>query len=191
MTKICFLLSKDPVLEHGGDVELSRLLISVAAESFDVSAICLSAESGSVVADFVPGGLPLTRVAKPAVRPLTLAVNALRRRRSLVHVRFDSDALAAAIERSDADTFVAEHSYMAESFLRSTSFGKRALIVNTHVSEALVWGLPVACWAEWRLPDWCATSCGWRLPPTPSEPSTRRRPRTTARAEWPAPVGSG
>ncbi|WP_319456311.1 MULTISPECIES: glycosyltransferase family 4 protein [unclassified Mycobacterium] len=140
MTKVCFLLSKDPVLEHGGDVEMSRLLIGVAAESFDVSVICLSAESGSVVADFVPGGLPLTRVAKPAVRPLALALAAVRRRRSLVHVRFDSDALVAAIESSDADTFVAEHSYMAESFLRSSHFGKRALIVNTHVSEALVWG---------------------------------------------------
>ena len=140
MTKVCFLLSKDPVLEHGGDVELSRLLIGLAAESFDVSAICLSTEIGSTVADFVPDGLPLTRVAKPAVRPLKLAFSALARRRSLVHVRFDGDALVAAIERSDADTFVAEHSYMAESFLRSSCFGKRSLIVNTHVSEALVWG---------------------------------------------------
>jgi glycosyltransferase involved in cell wall biosynthesis len=140
MTKICFLLSKDPILEHGGDVELSRLLIGLAAESFEVSAICLSAESGSAVADFVPGGLPLTRVAKPSIRLSKLARSALVRRRSLVHVRFDDDALRAAIERSDADTFVAEHSYMAESFLRSAYFGMRALIVNTHVSEALVWG---------------------------------------------------
>lgn len=140
MTKVCFLLSKDPVLEHGGDVELSRLLIGLAAASFDVSAICLSAESGSAVVDFVSGGLPLTRVAKPAVRPLKLAFNSLTRRRSLVHVRFDRAALVEAIERSDADTFVAEHSYMAESFLRSAHFGKRSLIVNTHVSEALVWG---------------------------------------------------
>lgn len=139
MTSVAFLLSKDPVLEHGGDVALSRLFMELAAESFDVSAICLSTESGSCTADFVPGGIPLTRVPKTDVRPLGLLFGAARTRRSLVHVRFDSQELVAAIERSEADVFVAEHSYMAESFLRSSLFGKRALVVNTHVSEALVW----------------------------------------------------
>ena len=139
MIKVVFLLSKDPVLEHGGDVEMSRLMMKLAAESFDVSAICLSKESGTTVADFVPGGMPLTRVAKPAVRPLSLLAGAIKRRRSLVHIRFDSPGLVAAIEHSDADTFVAEHSYMAESFLRSSHFGKRSLVVDTNVSEALVW----------------------------------------------------
>jgi hypothetical protein len=56
-----------------------------------------------------------------------------------VHVRFDTDELVRAIDRSDADVFVAEHSYMAESFFRSTHFGKKRLIVNTNVSESLVW----------------------------------------------------
>lgn len=140
MTSVVFLMSKDPVLEHGGDVALSRLFVGLAAESFDVSIICLSAESGSVTADFVPGGVEVTRVRKPAVRPVDLLTGALRSRRSLVHVRFDSDELVAAIERADADVFVAEHSYMAESFLRSGLVGKRSLVVNTHVSESLVWG---------------------------------------------------
>ena len=56
-----------------------------------------------------------------------------------MHVRFDTDELLAAIEAADADVFVAEHSYMAESFLRSSHFGKRALVINTNVSESLVW----------------------------------------------------
>ena len=47
MTKVMFLLSKDPVLEHGGDVEMSRLMMGLAAEDFDVSAVCLSHESGT------------------------------------------------------------------------------------------------------------------------------------------------
>ncbi|MDP9167329.1 MAG: glycosyl transferase, partial [Actinomycetota bacterium] len=127
MTSVVFLLSKDPVLEHGGDVALSRLFVELAAESFDVSVICLSTESGVATADFVPGGVEVTRVRKPAVRPLGLLTGALRSQRSLVHVRFDSDELVAAIERSDADVFVAEHSYMAESFMRSALFGKRSL----------------------------------------------------------------
>ena len=140
MTSVVFLLSKDPVVEHGGDVALSRLFVELAAESLEVSVICLAAESGSITADFVPGGVRVTRVRKPAVRPLNLVGAAVRSRRSLVHVRFDGDELVAAIERADADVYVAEHSYMAESFLRSSLFGKRTLVVDTHVSEALVWG---------------------------------------------------
>lgn len=139
MTSVVFLLSKDPVVEHGGDVALSRLFVELAAESFEVSVICLAVESGSVTADFVPGGVQVTRVRKPAVRPLNLLAAAARSRRSLVHVRFDSDELVAAIEDADADVYVAEHSYMAESFLRSSLFGQRTLVVDTHVSEALVW----------------------------------------------------
>ena len=89
-----------------------------AGEAFDVSAICLSAETGSVIADVVPNGLPLTRVAKGQVRPAALPAGSARSRRNLVHVRFDKDALVDSIEQCNADKFVAEHSYMAESFLR-------------------------------------------------------------------------
>ena len=139
MTRVAFLMSKDPTSEHGGDVALSREFIALAAESFDVSVICLSSETGSCVADFAPGSVLVTRVRKPAVRTLKLLRTAVRLRRSLVHVRFDTDELVSAIEQSDADVFVAEHGYMAESFLRSKLFGKRSLVINTHVSEALVW----------------------------------------------------
>lgn len=137
--KTAFILSKDPVLEHTGDVALARMLMQLAADSFEVSAIALSPEPGTVTADLIPGGLPLERVHKPAVRPHRLLIDSLRRRRSLVHVRFDTDELVSAIDRSDADVFVAEHSYMAESFFRSKHFGKKRLVVNTNVSESLVW----------------------------------------------------
>jgi glycosyltransferase involved in cell wall biosynthesis len=99
----------------------------------------LSKQRAPSESESLPSGIPLTTVAKPAVRPLKLLAGALRRRRSLVHVRFDCDDMVAAIERSDADIFVAEHGYMAESFLRSSLFGKRSLVVNTHVSQTLVW----------------------------------------------------
>ena len=137
--KTAFILSKDPVLEHTGDVALARMLMQLAADSSDVSAIALSPEPGTVTADLIPGGLPLERVHKPAVRPHRLLIDSLRRRRSLVHVRFDTDELVRAIDRSDADVFVAEHSYMAESFFRSKHFGRKRLVVNTNVSESLVW----------------------------------------------------
>jgi polysaccharide biosynthesis protein PslH len=136
---VCFLLSKDPLLEHGGDVAMFRIIVGLAALDFDVSAICLSAESGDTVLDLDGVQVPLTRVTKPAVNPMKLLVGAVRSRRSLVHVRFDSPELVAAIDATDADTYVAEHSYMAESFLRSRHFGRKRLVVNTHVPEALVW----------------------------------------------------
>src|SRR3981081_3568150 len=105
------------------------MCMRLAAEAFDVSAVCLSAETGSATADFVPGGLPLTRVLKPPINRRRLLTDSLRARRSLVHVRCDPDALVAAVERSDADVFVAEHSYMAESFLRSAHSGMKRLVV--------------------------------------------------------------
>ncbi len=136
---VALLLSKDPVLERGGDVELSRLLMTLAADTFAIAAICLSEESGTVETDLVPGGLTLHRVRKPEIAPARLAGRSLVGRRSLVHVRFDSPELRSVIESVDADVYLAEHSYMAESFLASRRAGTDRLAVNTHVSESLVW----------------------------------------------------
>jgi glycosyltransferase involved in cell wall biosynthesis len=139
MTKATFLLSKDPVLQHAGDIELSRVAMRLAAEAFDVSAVCLSSESGSVQTDLVPGGLPVTRIRKPPVRRAKLLASSLLKRRSLAHVRFDFDELVTGINGVDSDVFVAEHSYMAESFLRSRHFGERGLVINTINTESQVW----------------------------------------------------
>jgi glycosyltransferase involved in cell wall biosynthesis len=136
MTSVKFLLSKDPLTEKAGDIELGLLLMRLASDEYDVSALCLSAETGTAA---LPDGTRVTRIPKPKIRPARLLADSVRKRRSLVHVRFDTDPLVAAIEACDADVFVAEHSYMAESFLRSRKFGHARLIVNTNVSEALVW----------------------------------------------------
>ena len=140
MTKVTFLLSKDPVTEHGGDIELSRVAMRLAASSFDVSAICYSHEApGTIDTDVVDGGLPLTRIVQHPVKPPRLLLDSLRTKRSLVHVRFDTDELLEAIEASDADVFVAEHSYMADTFLRSSRFGRAGLVINTINTESQVW----------------------------------------------------
>jgi polysaccharide biosynthesis protein PslH len=140
MTKVTFMLSKDPKTQQGGDIELSRVVMRLAAEAFDVSAICLSHERpGFMITDVVEGGLPLTRVPKGPVRPARLLIDSLRKRRSVVHVRFDIDELLKVIENSDADVFVAEHSYMAETFLRSSRFGATGLVINTINTESQVW----------------------------------------------------
>lgn len=134
-TRVTFLLSKDPQTEHGGDLTLSKLVMRLAAEQFDVDALCLSSTTGPQPAfEF-----PLRRVAKPAVDPVRVAATSVRRRRSLVHVRFDVDDMVAAIEDSRSDVFFAEHSYMAESFLRSQCFGTSRFVINTVNSEADVW----------------------------------------------------
>ncbi|KAA0118059.1 glycosyltransferase [Mycolicibacterium sp. P9-22] len=140
MTTATFLLSKDPVAEHGGDVELSRLVMRLASDSHEVSVICLSHQPpGRITAELVTGGAAVQRVAKSGVQPLRLLKNTVRSGRSLAHARFDSDELVAAISAAPADVFVAEHSYMAESFLRSDQLGSARFVVNTHVSESLVW----------------------------------------------------
>jgi glycosyltransferase involved in cell wall biosynthesis len=136
MPKATFLLSKDPVTERAGDVELGLLMMRLAADAYDVSAVCLSAEEGPAT---LPEGIPVTRIPKPKIRPAQLLADSIRKRHSLVHIRFDTDPLVASIEAADSDVFVAEHSYMAESFLRSNKFRKSTLIVNTNISEALVW----------------------------------------------------
>ena len=140
MTRVTFLLSKDPATEHGGDIELSRVAMRLAAESFDVSAICMShGVPGTLITDVVDGGLPLTRVYQGPVLPRRLLMDALRTRRSLVHVRFDTDELLTVIEASDTDVFVAEHSYMAETLLRSKRYGKTGFVINTINTESQVW----------------------------------------------------
>jgi glycosyltransferase involved in cell wall biosynthesis len=110
----------------------------LAADVFDVSAICLAAEGGTHRYDLGPG-IDLVKVPKPPVAPPRLMLKSARSRRSLVHERFDVDALLPAIEASDADVFVAEHSYMAETFLRSTRRDDARLIINTINTESQVW----------------------------------------------------
>lgn len=140
MTKVAFLVSKDPVTEHGGDIELARVVLRLAAESFEIRAICLSDEPpGESVVDVVKGGLRLQRIVQHPISRTQLFTGALRQRRSLVHVRFDTDELLEAIEASDDDVFFCEHNYMAESFIRSRHFGNKGVVINTINTESQVW----------------------------------------------------
>jgi glycosyltransferase involved in cell wall biosynthesis len=140
MTRVAFLVSKDPVTEHGGDIELARVVMRLAAESFDIRAICLSDEPpGDSVVDVVKGGLKLTRVAQHPVKRGQLLAGSVLQHRSLVHIRFDTVELLEEIEASDEDVFFCEHNYMGESFIRSKHFGKKGFVVNTVNTESQVW----------------------------------------------------
>ncbi|MCQ4120896.1 glycosyltransferase [Rhodococcus tibetensis] len=131
---VTFLLSKDPTTEHGGDIALSRLVMRLAREHFDVRAVCLSGIDGDA-----PDG-SLIRVPKPPVRRLPLLLDSVSSRRSLVHARFDMPGLVRAIESVNSDIYVAEHSYMAESYLRSATCASGArLVINTVNPESQVW----------------------------------------------------
>lgn len=131
MRRATFLLSKDPVTEHGGDIALSRLMMQLAREAFEVRSLCLSKETApSPDAD-------VTRVAKPGVNT-SLLLKSLRPTRSVVHGRYDVDAFVDAIEASESDVYVAEHSYMAEPFIRSAKYGS-PFVINTVNTESQVW----------------------------------------------------
>ncbi|MDJ0395614.1 glycosyltransferase [Rhodococcus sp. G-MC3] len=131
MRRATFLLSKDPVTEHGGDIALSRLMMQLAREAFEVRALCLSK-------DTAPSPDPdVTRVEKPGVNA-SLLLKSLHPIRSIVHGRYDVDAFVDAIERSESDVYVAEHSYMAEPFIRSEKYGS-PFVINTVNTESQVW----------------------------------------------------
>jgi len=131
--RLAFLLGKDPATSHGGDMTMFRTMRSIASERFSTEVICLSDRTGGDDPDIV-------RVEKPSVSWPRLVVRSLARSRSLVHTRFDADALRDEVERSSADRFVAVHSYMAESFLRAEGADPGTdLFVSTEVSEAAVW----------------------------------------------------
>ena len=107
---------------------------------FETRAICYSREPpGTLMTDVVEGGLSLQRLVQHPVKRAPLLADSLRMRRSLVHVRFDTDELVDAISASDADVFVCEHSYMAESFLRSRHYGHKGFVINTINTESQVW----------------------------------------------------
>ena len=77
MPRATFLLSKDPVTERAGDVELGRLMMRLAADAYDVSAICLSTEVDSVE---LPGGIPVNRIPKPMFENRQCRLRAGRRK---------------------------------------------------------------------------------------------------------------
>lgn len=133
MKKATFLLSKDPTTTHGGDLTLSRLLMDLARESASVDVLCLSYDESST-------SQGIQRVQKPEVSLAKIAARSLRDRKSLVHTRFNVDAYVEALNGIDSDIFIADHSYMAEPYLRSRHHGSDAkLLVNTVISESLVW----------------------------------------------------
>ncbi len=174
---VALLLSKDPVLERGGDVELSRLLTTLAADTYRGHRDLPVGAVGDR-RDRPRAGRPHAAPGPQAeIAPARLAGRSLAGRRSLVHVRFDSPELRSAIESVPAEVYLAEHSYMAESFLASRRAGTDRLAVNTHVSESLVWRATRGVLGRVEGPGWCGTSC--------ASPARRRRRRDVRRRRGP------
>ncbi|SFA53095.1 Glycosyl transferases group 1 [Rhodococcoides kroppenstedtii] len=135
--KATFLLPKDPSVESTGDLTMATLVMTLAAEKWDVQVVCLSSDPGSSRDGY-------TRVPKTMPPAPALLRDSLRSGRSLVHSRFVSRELIDAIDATETDIFVADHSYMAEAFLQSSHAhdrrdGESVLAVSTVVSESLVW----------------------------------------------------
>ncbi|HKY56791.1 MAG TPA: glycosyltransferase [Aeromicrobium sp.] len=130
--RLCFLLAKDPTCDQVGDTAMMTRLLELARADHEVSIICWSTQPELGDRDGV------VRLPKPPVSPVRVAGRALRRRRSLLHARYDDLALRAAVEASDADAFVAVHHYLAEAFLHSTRSTAPLHVVNV-VPEGPVW----------------------------------------------------
>ncbi|MFY9713282.1 MAG: glycosyltransferase [Microbacterium sp.] len=134
MSTTTFLLAKDPTVDHGGDIALSRLVMELARASRPVDAICLSQRAHEPSPN-----RSVLRVPKPPVALPWLIFRSLRERKSVVHLRYDVSALRDAIDEREPELFVAEHNYMVEAFLGSRHRGRTPLALNTVNSESIVW----------------------------------------------------
>jgi glycosyltransferase involved in cell wall biosynthesis len=80
------------------------------------------------------------RIRKPDVNMARIALQSMHRNRSFVHTRFDVDELVPALDSTQSDVYIAEHSYMAEAYLRSRRADSPSrLLVNTVNPESSVW----------------------------------------------------
>ena len=82
-------------------------IMAISRSAHETVGLCLSPDVTSTRLDG-----DLWKVPKPAVAPAAIALRSLRRRRSLVHTRFDDDAYVEALDTIEADVYVADHSYM-------------------------------------------------------------------------------
>lgn len=134
MRTLLFMLGKDLHGNVGGDIAISRIIIQLALESVQVRTVSLSSEaSDNEVSGF--------SVIKEPIRPVRLVLRSIASRHSLVHTRFSQEGLIRWLESNDFDGYVAEHSYMAESYLQLAA-GERndkPLYVNTHVPQSHTW----------------------------------------------------
>jgi hypothetical protein len=136
MTSVTFLLKDDPFAVDAGDTRISRLLMEIAADAFEVRAIALSRDGASAGDD----PLPMTRVPSPRRGPIrALLKNLTHPRRSILHSYFRIPELVSAVRDDTSDTVVAEHTYMAEPALAAGLPSEaRKLLINTHALQSSV-----------------------------------------------------
>lgn len=128
--KITFMLGKHPEEPMAGDLVMTKLLVGLTASLGDVHVVSLSKEGRASTPQ-------VTSLPKESVKLWTLIPRALRNRKSLIHSRFDTSHLQDFLRDQASDRFVAEHSYMAESFISvRPDEAADKLVVNTHVPES-------------------------------------------------------
>ncbi|NKY64411.1 glycosyltransferase [Gordonia rubripertincta] len=126
-------MSKNPHEFTTGDTTVSKLVTELAAESFSVSQVALTVDP-----QLLGNHNGIYGVPKPPPSLTSIAYKLATKLRSPVHARFDIPNLSRRIEQSPDQSYVAEHSYMAESALTSGVL-QRNLYINTHVSESDVY----------------------------------------------------
>ena len=123
MSRVTFLLKDDPFGVDAGDTRISRLIIDLAAEAFEVRTLALGRD--------VP--------SPPRSPAAALAANLRSPRRSLLHGYFRVPGLTRAIREDPGDVVVAEHTYMAEPALDAgLPDAATRLLINTHALQSSV-----------------------------------------------------
>jgi glycosyltransferase involved in cell wall biosynthesis len=138
MTRVTFLLKDDPYGVDAGDTRISRLMIELAGEAFDVRTLALGRDIPS----------------PPRSSAAALAANLRSPGRSLLHSYFRASGLKEAIAADPGDVVVAEHTYMAEPALDAgLPDHETRLLIDTHALQSSVFAqrrFPPLRWIEAR-----------------------------------------
>jgi glycosyltransferase involved in cell wall biosynthesis len=151
MTSVTFLMKDDPFGVDAGDTRVSRLMMEVAAEAFEVRGLALV--QGSRGNGDRP--IPLRIVPSPPRGPLTaLRKNLLSPGRSLLHSYFRVPELTNLLREDAGDVVIAEQTFMAEPAIDAgLPDATTRLLVDTHALQSSVFAhrrSPPLRWIEAR-----------------------------------------
>jgi polysaccharide biosynthesis protein PslH len=150
MTSVTFLLKDNPFGVDAGDTRISRLMIEVAAEAYDVRALALARQGATTVPP-----VPLTTIPSPSRGAAAALLKGMTApRRSLLHRYFRVPELVRAVRDDRSDVVVAEHTYMAEPAVAAgLPEPDQKLLINTHALQSTVFEqrrFPPFRWIEAR-----------------------------------------
>jgi hypothetical protein len=126
--RVLVVTGKHPYAFFGGDMKLVRIDLELLSEIASVKCVALWDDAPA------DGPIPVEVVPKPKFG-IKDGLRSLRSGKSFVHTRFNVPGLVEAIQKSESDVILAEHTYMSEAAFDGSRSDGRPTYITTHVSE--------------------------------------------------------